>query len=151
MALKCYPIMSHRGILYLADKYAQLLSTDPMVMQKRENFAYDLRMKLNIISAEMENEIHHLREKGFDKGQQEQFINLWRELVDVKKQMNMSQPYETATQIIGYISDYQRQDLMKKLESSAKKVYPDMKSFGLLNKLLEHLEKYLDENPWYSN
>lgn len=148
-------------------KYADTVLTDEnekfrLQREKLEQFYHDLHLKIKILLGEMEGDLRILKEKDFDKGMWKIFMNLWRDVIDISKEITPDKPYLGASKLVSYVKsrphksiienlDYLVHDFLKKNEvdfrAGLRLQQVQIKSLKLLKSLADHTEAYIAANP----
>lgn len=145
-------------------KYADTDENEKFRLQRErlEQFYHDLHLKLKILLGEMEGDLRVLKEKDFDKGMWVIFMNLWKDMIDISKEITPDKPYQGTSKLVSYVKsrphksiienlDYLVQDFLKKNEvdfrAGPRLQQVQIKSLKLLKSLADHVEAYMTANP----
>lgn len=151
----------------LVHKYADTVVSDDnekfrLQRERLEQFYHDLHLKLRILLGEMEGDISALKAKNFDKSLWKSFVNLWKDVLEISKEITVDKPYQGASKLVSYVKsrphrsiidnlDYLVQHFLKTTEVDFKTGpilrQVQVRSLGLLKSLADHVEKYMEANP----
>jgi hypothetical protein len=138
---------------------------DALIDQQRERltqFAHQLQIKLQVLVAEMENDLHTLKERQFDSNSWKHFVGIWRHLVGIVSTFQEEDPYQTGFKILQYIESPQTQAIIDNLDFLAKHhleksrvdfsphpmlKHPTIRSLQLLLSLAKYVENYMKNHP----
>jgi hypothetical protein len=130
--------------------------------EKLEQFYHDLHMKFRVMLNEMEGDLRTLKEKDFPKNLLKSFFQVWYDLIDISKQLDVKDPYVAADKLVQYVKqrphrsiidnlDFLIQHHMQKNEidtqTGSMLQQVQVKSLKLLKELASRLEQYMTENP----
>lgn len=115
--------MSYKKILQLADKFAEKSQNEQFQEQRAmlEKFSDEYLNTLKSILGEMEGDLLTLKEKGFPRAKWKEFGLFWKELVEIYKSYDESQPYEGAKKLLLFVASKSKESFIRTLNAEVHK------------------------------